>query len=110
MDAAGAWFMCRVGYVETMRAVGLSAGQAATRAVKREWPAFEVVEVDQALTEHASELAMVHGLRTLDALHLAAALLVVDDDFSIATWDRRLHEAARAEGLTVLPTTTRYTK
>ncbi|HWY91069.1 MAG TPA: hypothetical protein VNY31_10395 [Solirubrobacteraceae bacterium] len=39
MHHADGWFMCRVGFVETVRAVGLSAGQAAARAVREEWPA-----------------------------------------------------------------------
>jgi predicted nucleic acid-binding protein len=42
-------------------------------------------------------------LRSLDALHLAAALLLPRDDLLLATWDRRLHAAARAEGLELVP-------
>ena len=32
MEGASAWSMCRIGYVETVRAVGLAAGR---RAIKR---------------------------------------------------------------------------
>ena len=48
-------------------------------------------------------LAVERELRSLDALHLAAALLLPRNDLVLATWDRRLHAAARAEGLAVLP-------
>lgn len=97
--------MCRVGLVETVRAVGLAAGLAATGAIEREWPAFGVVEVDQALVERSAALALERNLGSLDSLHLAAALLLSSDDLVFATWDRRLHAAARAEDLQLLPET-----
>jgi uncharacterized protein len=103
MDRAEGWFTCRVGFVETVRAVGLSAGQAAAETVREEWPAFGVIEVDQPLVEDAAELAIAHGLRSLDALHLAAALMLPRSDLLLATWDRRLHAAAKAEGLALIP-------
>jgi hypothetical protein len=105
MDRADGWFMCRAGFVETVRAVGLSAGQAAARAVREEWPAFGVIEVDQSLVEDAARLAIGRELRSLDALHLAAALVLPGDDLLFATWDRRLHAAAGAEGLQLIPAT-----
>jgi len=42
-------------------------------------------------------------MRSLDALHLAAAVLLPPADLVVATWDRRLHAAALAVGLRVLP-------
>jgi predicted nucleic acid-binding protein len=103
MQRADGWYMCRAGFVETVRAVGLAAGVAATNAVKREWPAFGIVEVDQALVEHAASLALDRELRSLDSLHLAAALVLPHADLMFVTWDRRLHTAAGAEGLKLLP-------
>jgi predicted nucleic acid-binding protein len=103
MAADPDWFMCRVGFVETVRAVGLAAGRRAANAVRREWPAFGVIEVDGELAEDAAELALTHELRSLDALHLAAALLLPSDAIVVATWDVRLHRAVRDRGLTVLP-------
>jgi predicted nucleic acid-binding protein len=103
MERATAWFMCRVGFVETMRAVGIVAGSAGARAVRREWPVIGVVEVDRQLAEHAGAMALTHGLRSLDALHLAAALVLPRDDLVLATWDARLHRAAALEGLRLLP-------
>lgn len=95
--------MCRVGFVETVRAVGLSAGQAAAGSVHEEWPAFGVIEVDQRLVEDAAKLAIARELRSMDALHLAAALTLPRNDLLLATWDRRLHAAAGAEGLALTP-------
>jgi predicted nucleic acid-binding protein len=72
-------------------------------AVREEWPAFGAIEVDQDLVEQGAALAQSRDLRSLDALHLAAALVLPQSDLIIATWDRRLHAAARAEGLALLP-------
>ena len=103
MDRADGWFMCRIGFVETVRAVGLAGGLAAASAVREEWHMFDVVEVDARLTEEAAELAIDRELRSLDALHLAAALTLPGEDLFFVTWDRRLHVAARAEGLGLIP-------
>ncbi len=105
MADAEAWYICRAGFVETVRAVGLAAGAPATKAIKEEWPAFGVVEIDQSLVEHAAALALDRDLRSLDALHLAAALILPGEDLLFATWDRRLHAAAVAEKLTLIPST-----
>ena len=81
--------MCRIGFVETVRAVGLVAGHAVVRSVEEEWPAFAVVEVDQRLASDAAQLTVEHGLRSLDALHLGAALALPQDELLLATWDKR---------------------
>jgi predicted nucleic acid-binding protein len=103
MAQAESWFICRVGFVETVRAIGLAAGARAARAAKDEWPAFAIIEVDQPLVEHAAALALDHDLRSLDSIHLAAALVLGPIDLRFATWDRRLHRAAGAEGLKLTP-------
>jgi predicted nucleic acid-binding protein len=103
MAIENAWWICRIGFVETVRAVGLAAGAGAVRAVKREWESFGVVEVDAALAGQAAALALSAELRSLDALHLAAALRLGDEDLTLATWDTRLHAAARDQGLRTLP-------
>jgi uncharacterized protein len=105
MERADDWYICRIGFVETLRAVGLAAGTRATKVVKEEWPAFGIVEVDQPLVEHAAKLALNRDLRSLDSLHLAAALVLPGEELVFATWDRRLHTAARAEGLLLIPET-----
>ncbi len=103
MAAERAWWTCRIGFVETVRAVGLASGTRAVRAFKREWESFGIVEVDGALAEHAATLALSTELRSLDAMHLAAALLLSREDLTLSTWDTRLHAAARRQGLRTLP-------
>lgn len=96
--------------METIRAVGTVAGTAAARRFSTEWPAFDVVEVDQRLVERAAELALVRNLGSLDALHLAAALLLPPEELTVTTWDERLGAAAIAEGLDVVPAAARHSQ
>lgn len=103
MEDANAWSMCRVGFVETMRAVALAGGNKTLKRVESEWSAFDIVEVDRTLAEHAAALALTTGLRSLDALHLAAALALPGGDLTVATWDSRLHRAVRDQGLDTFP-------
>jgi predicted nucleic acid-binding protein len=103
MDRPCAVSMCRVGFVETKRAIARAGDSADVERFESDWDAFEVVEVDAALCGRAAELACATGLRTLDALHLAAALALPRDGQVFATWDARLHRAAREQGLATLP-------
>lgn len=105
MDAEEAWCSCRIGFLETARAVGRAEDAEALREVERDWQEFDVVEVDRDLTARAVEVAIASGLRSLDALHLAAALSLSlsNGELIFATWDKRLHRAARAHGLRTLP-------
>jgi predicted nucleic acid-binding protein len=103
MARAKAWFVCRIGYVETVRATTLAAGETAARHFREEWPAFGVIELDQTLADEASRLAVDHGLGSLDALHLAAALLLPADELTIATFDHRLHAAAASAAVALIP-------
>ncbi len=56
---------------------------------------------------HAAERIEPTNLGTLDAIHLATALLLAQDEIldTILTYDVRLADAARAHGLTVLAPT-----
>lgn len=105
MDEATAWSICRIGYVETVRAVALAGGRRAVNRVEADWPSFDVVEVDAALAEQAAQLTLQAELRSLDALHLASALVLPSRDLTVATWDARLHDAASEHGLRTLPAT-----
>lgn len=60
----------------------------------------EVVGIDDAVIESAGRLPDP-GLRPLDALHLATALLIREDVDALLTYDGRLADAARAHGLAV---------
>jgi predicted nucleic acid-binding protein len=101
MSGAKGWFSCRIGLVEVVRAVRLAGYDA--RPVREEWTKFEIVDVDQGLVERAAALAVSHRLRSLDALHLASALLLPREELAFASWDDRLSAAAAAEGLVLLP-------
>ena len=105
MAEAERWLMCRIGFLETFRAITIDAGLPAAERLRDEWPAFEVIEVDAELVDRAAALTPESGLRSLDALHLAAALEAPSDGLTVATWDRRLHRAALDHGLRVLPQT-----
>jgi predicted nucleic acid-binding protein len=63
--------------------------------------AISLIELDQALLQRAAELPPPE-MRTLDAIHVAAALLLADNLAEFVTYDRRLETAARAWGLRVV--------
>ncbi|MCB0972865.1 MAG: PIN domain-containing protein, partial [Acidimicrobiales bacterium] len=60
------------------------------------------IELSQPIAEDAAALAERRALKGADAIHLASAL-ALDGDLVFTTWDRRLHAAARAQGLRVAP-------
>lgn len=59
-----------------------------------------VVPLDPACLERAAEVGCRHGVRTLDAVHLAAADRL-PRPFVLLTFDRRQAEAARAMDIVV---------
>jgi len=82
------------------------------RAVRRSVPAREdaaqdilgsmlLVRLTRGTFDHAAE-SEPRALRSLDALHLACALEFGDDLEGIVTYDDRLAEAARANGVAAL--------
>lgn len=60
-----------------------------------------VLRLETSVFEEAARLEPT-GLRSLDALHLAAALLLEDDLLGVVTYDERLAEATRLLGYPVL--------
>lgn len=60
-----------------------------------------VLRMDTGVFEEAARLDPP-GLRSLDALHLAAALMLEDDLQGVVTYDERLAEATRLVGFLVL--------
>jgi predicted nucleic acid-binding protein len=63
--------------------------------------AVDLLPATAAVFDAAAELAPT-DLRTLDSIHLATALGVLDDCDGIITYDDRLAHAARRHGLTVI--------
>lgn len=66
-----------------------------------DWKHVDVIELDELTCELAAELAERTGVRSLDALHLGAAQSL-ELDIPFVTFDRRLADAARSLGWTVL--------
>ncbi|MGI8562004.1 MAG: type II toxin-antitoxin system VapC family toxin [Candidatus Dormibacter sp.] len=68
--------------------------------VERRLLALPVLEISRALFREAGALA-APGLRSLDAIHLAAAISLGGDLGVIVTYDERMRSAAAALGLSV---------
>jgi predicted nucleic acid-binding protein len=86
--------------VEVVRAV-VGGGPAALAQAQRQLSRIDQVLLSIELLDSAATLAPTAQLRSLDAIHLAAARLVGADLLAIVTYDRRMAEAARDLGLAV---------
>jgi predicted nucleic acid-binding protein len=69
--------------------------------LRDDWDAFVVVPVDDRCLAHAVELGATYGLRTVDAVHLAAADRL-PRPARFVTFDRRQIPAASALGFEVV--------
>jgi uncharacterized protein len=101
------WTTARHTLVEVRRnlATLLTGSGLATfrRWFEHDWTELTVIEPNEAICARAAELAEFTGVRTLDALHLGAAYAAgAEDGLPIVTFDRRLADAARSLGWTVL--------
>ncbi|MBI1944399.1 MAG: type II toxin-antitoxin system VapC family toxin [Deltaproteobacteria bacterium] len=83
------------------RALPQPAQAAALQAFAKDWRRFHVVELDAVTCERAGDIAQTTGVRTLDALHLAAAGRV-GGGVRFLTFDVRQAQAARALGMAVV--------
>ncbi|MEX2372563.1 MAG: type II toxin-antitoxin system VapC family toxin [Dehalococcoidia bacterium] len=96
------------------RAIRYSAGIAYTevlRAVRRQRPhlvsvamralgGLNLIDIDDTLLARAATVDPPE-VRSLDAIHIAAALTLEDELDAFVTYDRRMAEAAQAAGLRV---------
>jgi predicted nucleic acid-binding protein len=90
---------CGLARVEVRRAVaprGAEAMERARRAIAR----LDLVQLDDRLLDAAGALATA-DLRSLDAIHVAAARQLGEDLECLVTYDGRMAAAATALGLTV---------
>lgn len=74
------------------------------RALEKFEKMFEqllAIEVDERLAGSAGERAASFGLRGADAVHLATALDLSDEEVIFVTWDQDLAGAAASAGLAV---------
>ena len=78
-------------------------GDRLRRALRDDWERIAVVPVDQRCLERAAELTRSHPLRTVDALHLAAADRL-PRPITFVTFDPRQIPVALALGFDVAST------
>ena len=91
---------CDLVRTELMRAVRRAAPDRVVQA-RAVLDALTLLEVTTAVFEEAGRLDPA-VVRSLDAIHLAAALSLGDDLEGLVTYDERLAEAARANGVAVV--------
>lgn len=105
MAADGDWCASALALTEAVVLIERLAEPAQARglraAVLEDWAHFAVVPVDQACLERAADLGRAHPLRTVDALHLAAADRL-PRPVHYATLDPHQIPVAEALGFTVI--------
>jgi hypothetical protein len=74
----------------------------AREACERDLDAMALVSLDERGWRRAADIAETLGLRSLDAVHLAAAQQLQVADLAFCTFDLRQGQAARQLGLRVL--------
>jgi predicted nucleic acid-binding protein len=105
MDEDRDWAACRVALTEaeiTLCRLGFETheGRLLHQRLRDDWEHFHVVPVDPACLGRAAEIGCEHVLRTLDAMHLAAASRL-PEPLVILTFDRRQADAARSMAMRV---------
>ena len=103
-DALRAWIdpsmrlaTCGLARTEVVRAV-MGDGEAIQARAREVIRRLDVIALDDSLLDSAA-LLEPSSLRTLDAIHVAAALALGDDLLAFVAYDRRLVVAAEALGL-----------
>jgi uncharacterized protein len=100
------WVTARHTWVGVLRNLGrLLQGPERARlrsAFRADWSRMLIVELDATTCDRAGDLAETLHLRTLDALHLAAAERAGAGTLPFLTYDMRQAQAARSLGWTVL--------
>ena len=72
----------------------------AKRRFERDWPSYLAIDVTDATSRTAGQLAEQYGLRGFDSLHLASFVEILErsdegDDVQFSSFDARLNAAAR---------------
>lgn len=106
MAADGDWCASALCRSEVLLALHRLAGTPAQAGrlwsqLRDDWDAFVVIPVDDRCLALAVEVGAAYGLRTVDAVHLAAAARL-PRPASYATFDRRQIPAAAALGFDVV--------
>ena len=90
---------CQLARVEVLRSVR-AHGASATRRARQILRRLDLVQLDDDLLEDAATLDAT-VLRSLDAIHLAAARALGEDLEAVITYDERMARAAQRLGLVV---------
>ena len=85
---------------EAVRALRRAGYDSQVGAARRLLGTMRLIRLDEPLLDRASELEP-REMRSLDAVHLGAALTIGSDLGVIVTYDQRLGDAARNRGITV---------
>jgi uncharacterized protein len=96
----------RVGLARAFRDGRISGSgfQNARQKFESEWLGIAVVELNNEILREAGDLGDLHPIRGFDAIHLASANQIralSSDEVQFSTADRRLRDAAVAEGFAV---------
>jgi uncharacterized protein len=97
-----------LGKAARMRVVFETDAAAALEAFAEDWVDLTRLRLNETTVARAASLAWDHGLRGYDAVHLATALLwreLLDTSVTLATFDRRLWNAAAGSGFVTWPDT-----
>jgi predicted nucleic acid-binding protein len=94
---------CALARVEVVRAVK-AQGQAATARARQLLDRISLLFLDEVLLDQAAALDGAI-LRSLDAIHIAAARALGDDLGELVTYDRRMADAAQRLGIAVVAPT-----
>lgn len=71
-------------------------------AFEKDWRQIHVIDFSRQLSQYAGRLIHKHGLRALDAIHLATAMQFkswISGPVTFLCFDERLSMAAEAEGM-----------
>jgi uncharacterized protein len=90
--------LVRVELLRTIRRAGLPR---LLREARRQLAGIHLIRLDDDLLDRAAELEPP-TVRSLDAIHLAAALSLGSELVAVVTYDARMSEAAQALGLPVV--------
>jgi predicted nucleic acid-binding protein len=86
--------------VECRRAVRRSGNRRLLQRLAEVLDAIYLVDISAPLLEEASRIRPI-SVRSLDAIHIATALSIEDAALELITYDERMADAARANGIRV---------
>ncbi|MFV2064497.1 MAG: type II toxin-antitoxin system VapC family toxin [Chloroflexota bacterium] len=108
MDRDPIWSVSALALTEASIMLCRTAAESATRSralrqLQLDWDRFLVVPVDSDCLSAATQIGCEHRIRTLDAIHVAAARRL-PPPVTFVSFDRRQMDTARILGLDVLDT------